>query len=310
MPGAPQGSQHPKCVPRSPQPPLRVWRCGLQAEAAPGICRSPTPSLPGQPRPARAAAGGMRAPVSHGRCSQGSSSRGLGTLHPGPGDTRAPNATCGGCRGRCALLSQRKHFGEASLAGEAARRAECSLCKVPCPPHASRPPRRIPGVPVRRGLGLCPSWGERGCLGAALVPQARAQSQRPAPQILIANQLLISAMSDAGIAAHEPRGRINTALPFPARSLPAEPGYPGIRGCSGHRQQPRGLPRDPPVRWVTGTVARWPSDTSEAGAPAFAPPLLSAFSGVRVTHGRPVRVPGLVAILSASRRPGWAGRGR
>lgn len=125
--------------------------------------------------PARDAAGGTRARVTPGRYSQGRSSRGLRTPHPGPwghaGHLRGlPGALC--------FLSQRKHFGEFSLAGEAARRAEGRLCKVPGPPHPSRPPRRISGVPVQRGLGLGQSWGERGCVGAALVPQGNAQSER------------------------------------------------------------------------------------------------------------------------------------
>lgn len=73
---APQGSQHPKCVPRSPQPPSGSGEVGSR-QRQPGdlpFSRSFPP----------------RAQVCQGRYGQGCSSRGVGTARPGPGDTPGP----------------------------------------------------------------------------------------------------------------------------------------------------------------------------------------------------------------------------
>lgn len=134
--------------------------------------------------------------------------RGDGEMGSGPRQRRgsAVLPACGGCRGRCTSLSQRKHFGKASLAGQAAQRAESSSCKVPSSLSSSPWPLGGPGPASARA-----GEGERGCVSAALVPQASAQSERQP----IANQLLISAVSDAGMAAHGPRGVDKQRAAFP-----------------------------------------------------------------------------------------------
>lgn len=270
MPGAPQGSQHPKCVLRSPQPPSSSREVGSRQRQRRGSAVLPPLPSPVSRRWPAMLPGGCGYRCAKAGTAKAAAPGDLARRIPAPGD---PERHVWGLPGALYFVSQRKHSEEASLAGEAARRAERSLCKVPGRPHPSRPPCRISGVLVQSGLGLCQSWGEWGCFGAALVPQARAQSQKSAPQLLIANQLLISSMSDAGITAHMPGGWINTAWLFRARSLaaqpghpwirrargwintalpfPAEPGYLGIRGCAGHRQQP-GFCHGSPAPWPSG----------------------------------------------------------